>query len=91
MVCAAAPPMGRYLYYGKVMVDSQTGRGAIPIERNGELIFRFRRGATLVPTGRNLTYSYPSAQPMWFEAAQKAHEQQWIDGVQKILGGWNGG
>ena len=54
LVCAGAPPMGRYLYYGKVMVDSKTGKGAIPIKKDGEIIFRHRRGATLVPTSRDL-------------------------------------
>ena len=104
LVCAGAPPMGRYLYYGKVMVDSQTGRGAIPIAvkakfsdpltssqvmyKTGEIIFRFRRGAVLVPTDRPLKYGKPTAQPMWFEVAKEKHLQQWINGVQKILNGY---
>ena len=101
LVCAGAPPMGRYLYYGKVMVDSQTGKGAIPIAekatasfgmysttyKTGNIIFRFRRGATLVPTNRNLKYSRASATAEWFETAKQNHYDQWINGVEKILNG----
>lgn len=88
LVCAAAPPYGRYLYYGKVMVDSETGKGARPIRlKTGKLIFRHRKGATLVPTGRSLTYQNPYARPEWFEVAKAEHEQDWVNGVAKILGG----
>lgn len=87
LVCAGAPPMGRYLYYGKVMVDSVTGRGAIPIQKDGELIFRFRRGAVLVPTDRNLKYGRASATAQWFETAKDRHYEQWVDGVRRIING----
>lgn len=103
LVCAGAPPMGRYLYYGKVMVDAQTGKGAIPIRvkktfsdpltssqvsyYTGEIIFRFRRGATLVATDRDLKYGKPTAQARWFEVAKEKHYTQWVNGVQKILDG----
>ena len=52
-VVAAAPPMGRYLYEGKVMVDSVTGKGPakIPIGP-GEYILRYRKGSKLKPTDR---------------------------------------
>lgn len=86
MVCAAAPPMGRMLYYGKVMVDAETGKGARPIrKKTGELIFRFRKGARLIPTSRNLTWTRPQTQPEWFEVAKKEHYQDWVAGVQAIL------
>ena len=87
LVCAGAPPMGRYLYYGKVMVDARTGKGAIPINKDGEIIFRFRKGSTLIPTSRNMTYSRASATARWFETAKEKHEEQWVEGVQKILNG----
>ena len=106
VVCAGAPPMGRYLYFGKVMVDAQTGRGAIPIPvvkkknwrmvggkdvqatyNTGEVIFRFRKGAVLKPTARNLTYQRKGAQAMWFEVAKQDHLNDWVNGVQKILNG----
>lgn len=87
LVCAGAPPMGRYLYYGKVMVDSVTGKGARPIKKDGEIIFRHRRGATLVPTNRDLKYGRASATARWFETAKEAHLEQWVNGVEKILNG----
>lgn len=91
VVCAAAPPYGRYLYYGKVMVDSETGKGARPITlKTGEVIFRHRRGATLTPTSRPLTYQNPDAVPEWFEVAKEQHYRDWCDGVAKILGGTYG-
>ena len=87
-VCVAAPPMGRYLYYGRIMRDSETKKGPrrIPIAP-GEYIFRWRRGAKLEPTDRYMKYSRPSAVPRWFETAKQNHMQDWTDGVQKILDG----
>ena len=88
VVCAGAPPYGRYLYEGKVMVDSQTGKGARRmVLKTGEVIYRHRRGATLVPTERPLTYQRASAVPHWFEEAKRRHFDDWVAGVQKILGG----
>lgn len=88
VVCAAAPPMGRMLYYGKVMVDAQTGKGARPIQlKTGEIIFRFRKGARLIPTSRDLTWTRAATRPEWFEVAKDQHYDQWVAGVQKILGG----
>lgn len=88
VVCVAAPNVyGRYLYEGKVMVDGATGKGAIPMRKpTGEIFFRYRKGAKLVPTNRPLTYSNPMAKPHWFEVAKEAHETQWVEGVKKILG-----
>ncbi len=88
MVCAGAPPMGRYLYEGRVMVDSATGKGARRmVLKTGEVIYRHRKGAHLVPTDRPLTYQRASAVPHWFEEAKKRHFDDWVAGVRKILGG----
>lgn len=90
-VVAAAPPMGRYLYMGKVMVDSETGKGPMRIEVSpGEYIFRFRKGAKLVATDRDLKFSKaanPKAQKQWFDAAKRDHGKEWIKEVKKIAGG----
>lgn len=87
-VCAAAPPYGRYLYMGKVMVDAQTGRGASRIQiAPNEYIFRHRKGATLVATGRDLTYSNPRATSRWFETAKRNHGDTWIKNVKATAGG----
>lgn len=86
LICVAAPPFGRYLYEGKKMVDSVTGKGpaVIPLE-SGEYILRFRKGSTLVPTEEPLTYSNPLAKPHWFDVAKEQFEEQWVKGVERIL------
>ena len=90
-VVAAAPPMGRYLYMGKVMVDSETGKGPARIEVSpGEYIFRFRKGAKLVATDRDLKFSKaanPKVQKQWFDAAKRDHGKEWVKEVKKIAGG----
>ena len=90
-VVAAAPPMGRYLYMGKVMVDSETGKGPMRIEVSpGEYIFRFRKGAKLVATDRDLKFSKaanPKVQKQWFDAAKHDHGKEWVKQVKKIAGG----
>lgn len=90
-VVAAAPPMGRYLYMGKVMVDSETGKGPARIEISpGEYIFRFRKGAKLTATDRDLQFSKaanPKVQKQWFDAAKRAHGKEWVKQTKKIAGG----
>lgn len=84
IVVAGAPPHGRYLYYGKVMVDEKTGKGPANIPGVG---YRFRKGAKLVATDRPLTYSNPNARPEWFEVAKDKHLKEWIDGVEDVMKG----
>ena len=74
-VVAAAPPMGRFLYEGKVMVDPQTGS---PLARPG---------AKKVVTDRELDYSNPKATPHWFDTAKDKHGKSWVKAVKKIAGG----
>ena len=73
-VVAAAPPMGRFLYEGKVMVDPVTGSPWA------------RKGAKKVVTERPLTYSNPKATPHWFDTAKDAHGKAWVKGVKRIAG-----
>lgn len=73
-VCAAAPPYGRFLYYGKVMVDPVTGSPWA------------RAGVKKVLTDRDLKFQRPSAVPMWFETAKQQHIQSWLRTVKKELG-----
>lgn len=81
-------PYAGYLYRGKVMVDSVTGKGPRKIPTGpGEYILRFNQGAKLVPTQRSLSYSNPQAVPKWFEHAKRLHKQFWLEGVGKIMGG----
>lgn len=90
-VVAAVPPMGRYLYMGKVMVDSATGKGPMRIEVSpGEYIFRFRKGAKLMATDRDLQFSKaanPKVQKQWFDVAKRAHGKDWIKQTKRIAGG----
>lgn len=74
-VVAAAPPMGRFLYEGNVMIDPETGSPWA------------RPGAKKVVTDMALTYSNPSAVPHWFDEAKKLHLSEWIDGVSKKMDG----
>lgn len=86
MVCAATGVSGRFLYYGKKMVDSETGKGArmIPLD-GGEVIFRYRAGAKLVPTDQNITYSNPNAVQKWYEHAKGLYMTDWKNLVKRIL------
>jgi len=80
-----AGPYARYLYYGKVMVDSKTGKGARYIPDVG---WRFRRGATLVPTDRDLVFTktmHGQAQSHWFEASKALNMKKWESIAQKAV------
>lgn len=74
-VIAAAPPMGRFLYEGKVMVDPATNSPWA------------RPGAKKVVTDKDLTYSNPKATPHWFDTAKKNHGASWVKAVKNIAGG----
>ena len=74
-VVAGAPPQGRFLYEGKVMIDPVTGSPWA------------RKGAKKVVTERPLTYSNPKATPHWFDTAKDAHGKSWVKGVKRIAGG----
>ena len=74
-VIAAAPPFGRFLYEGKVMVDTKTGSPWA------------RPGAKKVVTDRDLKYSNPKATPHWFDTAKENHGDSWVRAVKKIAGG----
>lgn len=80
-------PYARYLYGGRVMVDSVTGKGPAMIhDKNGvEVGLRFRKGATLKPTQRRLTYSQEGARAEWFQAAKDDFLQEWIEICEKII------
>ena len=88
-VCVATGVMGRYLYYGSKMIDPLTGKGARRIVlRTGEVIYRYRKGAKLIPSGVPLKYNKsanPLAGSFWFENAKKVHIQDWKDTVARVL------
>lgn len=74
-VVAGAPPQGRFLYEGKVMIDPATGSPWA------------RKGAKKVVTERSLTYSNPKATPHWFDTSKEKHGKSWLKGVKRIAGG----
>lgn len=77
-VVAAAPPMGRFLYEGKLMVGERT-RSAWA-----------EKGEKKVLAEENLDFSkhaHPKAQSHWFEAAKKDQGKVWIRKVKQIAGG----
>jgi hypothetical protein len=76
VVVAAAPPFGRFLYHGKVMVDPLTGSPWA------------RKGAKKVLTNRPLKFSkaaHPQAQAYWFDAAKKKNIKSWVKIADKTL------
>ena len=87
-VCAGIGPYGRYLYMGKVMVDEKTGKGPMRyLSKYGAETFRFRKGAKLKATERNLKYSDPKTRAKWFDHAKKADGKNWIEVTKKTAGG----
>lgn len=76
-VCAAAPPFGRFLYEGKVMVDPLTGSPWA------------REGAKKIVTDRPLDYDktrHPYVTDHWFNAAKSKDGKKWVRRVKKSAG-----
>ena len=69
-------PYARFLYYGKVMVDPQTGSTFAP------------NGGTKVLTNRDLVFSkamHPQAQSHWFEASKAQNMEKWVRVADKAV------
>lgn len=66
----------RFLYYGKVMVDPNTGSTYAP------------KGGTKVVTDRNLVFNkamHPQAQAHWFEASKAQNLDKWVRVADKAV------
>ena len=77
-VYAAAPPFGRFLYEGKVMVDPETNSPWA------------RPGAKKIVTDKDLDYfkgKHPKVTDHWFDEAKKNHGKSWVKAVKKNAGG----
>ncbi len=77
-VIAAAPPFGRFLYEGKVMVDPVTNSPWA------------RPGAKKIVTDKDLEYDkskHPKATDHWFDTAKANHLESWVKAVKKEAGG----
>ena len=69
-------PYARYLYYGKLMVDPNTGSSYAP------------KGGTKVLTDKNLVFnqaSHPQAQDHWFEASKAQNLDKWLRVADKAV------
>ncbi len=69
-------PYARYLYYGKLMVDPNTGSSYAP------------KGGTKVLTDKNLVFNktmHPQAQSHWFEASKAQNKEKWIRVAQNAM------
>lgn len=77
-VVAAAPPFGRFLYEGEVMVGVKSGSPfAQPAEKKKA-------------TGRPLQYTktaHPDAQSHWFDAAKRKNLKKWVSITKETAGG----
>lgn len=69
-------PYARFLYYGKVMVDPNTGSTWAPL------------GGTKVVTDRDLVFTtdfHPQAQAYWFEASKAQNKDKWLRVAEKAV------
>lgn len=83
-VYAAAPPMGRFLYEGKTMVDIATGSPWAREKAKKVLVSQYS-GQTAAK--ENLTYSRDTAKAHWFDEAKKQYGKRWIAKTKSIAGG----
>lgn len=77
-VVAAAPPMGRLLYEGKLMVGERTRSAWAAKGERKEVV------------EKKLDFSkhaHPKAQSHWFEAAKRDRGREWIKKEKKLAGG----
>ena len=77
-VVAAAPPMGQFLYEGKVMVGERT-RSAFAAKGERKEVIE-----------KPLNYSrhaHPNVTDHWFDTAKKNHGDVWIKKTKKLAGG----
>lgn len=69
-------PYARFLYYGKVMVDPETGSTYAP------------KGGTKALTDKNLVFNtsgHNQAQSHWFEASKAQNLEKWRDVAGKAM------
>lgn len=69
-------PYARFLYYGKVMVDPNTGSTYAP------------KGGTKVITDRDLVFRkdvHPQAQAHWFEVSKAQNLEKWLQIADKAV------
>lgn len=71
-------PYARYLYYGKYMADAETGAGpAHFFDKNGNEHIKYRKGAALKPTERDLVFHTPGTRSHWFDYSKAKNIERW--------------
>ena len=86
-VVAAAPPYGRFLYYGKTMVDKSTGSTWARKGAKKVLVSQF---AGKTNARENLDFSkaaHPGVVPEWFVEAKRRHCLEWLIKTKETAGG----
>lgn len=86
-VYAAAPPYGRFLYMGKVMVSPSTGSTWAKKDEEKVLVSQYG-GKTRAK--ENLTYTktfHPEVSARWFETAKTRYGHSWARITKRIAGG----
>lgn len=79
-------PYARYQYYGKLMVDPITQKGAFYSPGYG---FWSRPNVKKELTNKDLVHNkskHPMAGPFWFERAKADHKEEILRGAMKIAG-----
>lgn len=69
-------PYARYLYYGKLMIDTETGSSYAP------------KGGTKVVTDKDLVFNksmHAQAQSHWFEASKSENLEKWVRVADKAV------
>ena len=80
-VVAGAPPFGRFLYEGKVMVDPETNSPWA------------RKGVKKNKTDKDIDFDKshnPSVTDHWFETAKRKHIKSWVALTKKVAGSGKG-
>lgn len=79
-------PYARYLYYGKYMVDAATGAGAMHYtDKKGNEHIKYRKGAHLVATDRDLVFHSPGTRSHWFEYSKTQNVEKWKNTAAKAV------
>ena len=86
-VYAAAPPYGRFLYMGKVMVAPSTGSTWAHYDEQKVLVSEYK-GKTRAKEDIVFTTTFhPKVTKEWFEAAKAVNKRKWVRLAKKKAGG----
>lgn len=86
-VYAAAPPYGRYLYRGKVMVSPSTGSAWAKYGEKKVLVSEYRGKTNALEDIHYTNTFHPKVTKEWFEAAKRAQGKKWVRITKKLAGG----